>query len=93
MLFTSFIGHHVDVITLVLVLILQIHLNEASGDILVFLTGQEEIEAVEGLLKQKLQHLSKDKQNLLSIPIFASLPSEQQMKAFMPAPTGFRKVY
>lgn len=85
-------GPETDYVDAAIMTIFQIHLNEASGDILVFLTGQEEIEAVEGLLKEKLQHLSMDKQNLLSIPVFASLPSEQQMKAFMPAPAGFRKV-
>jgi ATP-dependent RNA helicase DHX8/PRP22 len=29
---------------------------------------------------------------LLAVPIFSSLPSEQQMRVFMPAPAGHRKV-
>ncbi|KAK9676052.1 hypothetical protein RND81_11G050600 [Saponaria officinalis] len=72
--------------------IFQIHLDEALGDILVFLTGQEEIESVEGLVREKLRQLPENNQNLVTVSIFASLPSEQQMKVFMPAPDGFRKV-
>ncbi|KAK9676040.1 hypothetical protein RND81_11G049700 [Saponaria officinalis] len=72
--------------------IFQIHLDEALGDILVFLTGQEEIESVEGLVREKLGQLPESNKNLVTVSIFASLPSEQQMKVFMPAPDGFRKV-
>ncbi|KAH9627003.1 hypothetical protein KSS87_020654 [Heliosperma pusillum] len=72
--------------------IFQIHLEEALGDILVFLTGQEEIESVEGLVREKLRQFPESNQNLVTVSIFASLPSEQQMKVFMPAPNGVRKV-
>ncbi|RRT59412.1 hypothetical protein B296_00016058, partial [Ensete ventricosum] len=69
-----------------------IHLEEASGDILAFLTGQEEIESVERLVHERIRQLPDGSQNLLTVPIYASLPSEQQMNAFKPAPSGFRKV-
>ncbi|EOA39748.1 hypothetical protein CARUB_v10008395mg [Capsella rubella] len=81
-----------DYIDAALVTIFQIHLEEKPGDILVFLTGQDEIESVERLVQERLQHLPEDKRKLLPVPIFSALPSEQQMKAFAPAPTGFRKV-
>lgn len=74
-------------------MILQIHLEEGPGDILVFLTGQEEIESVERLINEKLPQLPKENQKLLIVPIFAALPSEQQMRVFAPAPSGFRKVH
>ncbi|KAF7151791.1 hypothetical protein RHSIM_Rhsim02G0238100 [Rhododendron simsii] len=70
----------------------MIHLEEGAGDVLVFLTGQEEIESVERLVLEKLQQLPEEKRKLKVLPIYSSLPSEKQMQVFMPAPTGFRKV-
>lgn len=67
-------------------------MEEGPGDILVFLTGQEEIETLENLVKDQLKQLPEEKQNLSTVPMFSSLPSEQQMKAFMPALAGHRKV-
>ncbi|KAK6931345.1 Helicase, C-terminal [Dillenia turbinata] len=81
-----------DYLDAAIVTIFQIHLQEGLGDILVFLTGQEEIESVEGLVKQRLQQLPEARRKLVPVPIFSSLPSEQQMKVFTPAPSGFRKV-
>jgi ATP-dependent RNA helicase DHX8/PRP22 len=79
---------------------LQVHCDESSGDILVFLTGQDEIEAAERLLNEKAAALplvdlnSKDfpRPALLVIPMYAALPPEAQMKAFTPALPGVRKI-
>ncbi|KAL7240688.1 hypothetical protein ACSBR2_006356 [Camellia fascicularis] len=81
-----------DCIDAALITIFQIHLEEGPGDILVFLTGQEEIEYVEKLVQESLRQLPEDNRKLKVLPIFSSLPSEKQMQVFMPAPTGFRKV-
>ncbi|KAL0420914.1 UNVERIFIED_CONTAM: Pre-splicing factor ATP-dependent RNA helicase DEAH10 [Sesamum latifolium] len=81
-----------DYIDAALMTIFQIHLEEGPGDVLVFLTGQEEIESIERLVQERHPKLPENKRKLLVIPIFASLPSEKQMKVFMPAPVGFRKV-
>ncbi|XP_071927566.1 pre-mRNA-splicing factor ATP-dependent RNA helicase DEAH10 isoform X2 [Coffea arabica] len=81
-----------DYLDAALITIFQIHLEESHGDILVFLTGQEEIESVERLVHERLRQLPEGNQKLLTFPIFSSLPSEKQMKVFMPAPPGFRKV-
>ncbi|KAL6570956.1 Pre-mRNA-splicing factor ATP-dependent RNA helicase DEAH10 [Orobanche gracilis] len=81
-----------DYIDAALITIFQIHLEEGPGDILVFLTGQEEIESIERLVQERLPKLPETKRKLSIIPIFASLPSEKQMKVFAPAPAGFRKV-
>lgn len=35
--------------------VLQIHVTQPLGDILVFLTGQEEIETAEEVLKQRMK--------------------------------------
>ncbi|KAK3013499.1 hypothetical protein RJ639_010092 [Escallonia herrerae] len=81
-----------DYVDAALITIFQIHVEEAPGDILVFLTGQEEIESVERLVLERLQQLPEGNRKLLVFPIFSSLPSEKQLKVFMPAPLGFRKV-
>ncbi|KAL0698893.1 hypothetical protein Bca4012_055015 [Brassica carinata] len=51
-----------------------------------------QIESVERLVEERLQHLPEDKRKLLPLAIFSALPSEQQMRVFAPAPNGFRKV-
>ncbi|KAJ4959762.1 hypothetical protein NE237_019672 [Protea cynaroides] len=86
--------HHAepDYLDATLITIFQIHLEEGPGDILVFLTGQEEIESVDRLIRERVQQLPKETQKFLICPIFSSLPSEQQMQVFKPAPSGFRKV-
>ncbi|CAN4117103.1 unnamed protein product [Withania somnifera] len=58
----------------------QIHLEEGSGDVLVFLTGQEEIESVERLIHERLRQLPECSRKLLTFPIFSSLPSEKQFR-------------
>ncbi|KAI3693055.1 hypothetical protein L6452_32883 [Arctium lappa] len=73
-------------------LIHSIHLEEGPGDILVFLSGQEEIESIEGLVRENLKKLPEACQKLLILPLFSSLPSEKQLKVFTPAPVEFRKV-
>lgn len=68
--------------------ILQIHFNEknfenkSNGDILVFLTGQEEIEDLEDMLKEKVQQFKKSDSRLLIRPLYAAQPPHQQLKAF-----------
>lgn len=77
-----------------LLTVFQINLGEpaGSGDILVFLTGQEEIEGLEKVLKEKARHQPPGAPGLLVCPIFAALPSEAQMRVFEPTPPGMRKV-
>uniref|UniRef100_A0A2P2KRQ1 RNA helicase n=1 Tax=Rhizophora mucronata TaxID=61149 RepID=A0A2P2KRQ1_RHIMU len=81
-----------DYVDATLTTIFQIHLEEIPGDILVFLTGQEEIEFVYRSIQERLLQLPENNRKLLVFPIFSSLPSEQQMRAFKPAPTTYRKV-
>ncbi|CAL5389579.1 unnamed protein product [Camellia sinensis] len=81
----------IDCIDAALITIFQIHLQECPGDILVFLTGQEEIEYVEKLVQESLRQLPEENQRPKVLPIFSSLPSEKQMQVFMPPPTRFRK--
>ncbi|KAL1410622.1 hypothetical protein Q8F55_004639 [Vanrija albida] len=72
--------------------ILQIHTTQPKGDILLFLTGQDEIEACEENLTETMRTLGDKVPELIIAPIYANLPSEQQTKIFEPTPEGARKV-
>jgi ATP-dependent RNA helicase DHX33 len=66
---------------------LQIHQDKpAKGDILMFLTGQEEIESASHILKDCQCHLPSSCSRMVVCPLFAALPSRQQTKVFSPAP-------
>eukprot|EP00736_Rhodelphis_marinus_P003018 Rmarinus@m.1683 len=71
---------------------LQIHVSQGPGDILVFLTGQEEIEGANELLLERTRGLGSKIKELIICPIYSSLPSELQAKIFEPTPEGARKV-
>ncbi|PAN25371.1 hypothetical protein PAHAL_4G296300 [Panicum hallii] len=81
-----------DYLDATLVTIFQIHLEEGPGDILAFLTGQEEIESLERLINERARLLPPESSKIWTTPIYSSLPSEQQMNAFKSAPAGTRKV-
>ncbi|WWC99722.1 hypothetical protein V866_006627 [Kwoniella sp. B9012] len=72
--------------------ILQIHTTQPKGDILLFLTGQDEIEAAEENLKETMYALGDKVAELIIAPIYANLPSEMQSKIFEPTPEKARKV-
>jgi hypothetical protein len=66
---------------------LQVHVDEAAGDVLVFLTGQEEIEAAERLLTERAAALAPGAAalQLMVVPIYAAMPPDQQLKVNSPA--------
>uniref|UniRef100_A0A8C5M871 RNA helicase n=1 Tax=Leptobrachium leishanense TaxID=445787 RepID=A0A8C5M871_9ANUR len=77
---------------------LQTHLNEPSGDILVFLTGQSEIEKACDLLFDKAESIDyrhdvydSSVEGLLILPLYGSMPTDQQRRIFLPPPDGIRK--
>ncbi|KAK5970479.1 Pre-mRNA-splicing factor ATP-dependent RNA helicase mog-5 [Trichostrongylus colubriformis] len=72
--------------------VMQIHLTEPPGDILVFLTGQEEIDTSCEVLYERMKALGPDVPELLILPVYGALPSEMQTRIFDPAPPGKRKV-
>ncbi|XP_020576185.1 pre-mRNA-splicing factor ATP-dependent RNA helicase DEAH10 [Phalaenopsis equestris] len=81
-----------DYVDATLIAIFQIHLEDGHGDILAFLTGQEEIELVDILVHERLKQLPERSRNILTVPIYSTLPSDQQMNVFKPTPSNFRKV-
>ncbi|OEL20338.1 Pre-mRNA-splicing factor ATP-dependent RNA helicase DEAH1 [Dichanthelium oligosanthes] len=72
--------------------VLQLHVTQLPGDILLFLTGQQEIETVEEILRRRTRGLGTKIAELVICPIYANLPTELQAKIFEPAPPGARKV-
>ena len=81
-----------DYLDAALVTVLQIHISEPPGDILVFLTGQEEIDTACQILYDRIKNLGPDLPELIILPIYSALPSEMQSRIFEAAPPGSRKV-
>ena len=72
--------------------VFQIHITQGKGDILVFLTGQEEIEAAEANLHETARKLGSRIPEMIICPIYANLPTDLQAKIFEPTPPRARKV-
>lgn len=81
-----------DYMDAALVTVMQIHLTEPTGDILLFLTGQEEIDSAAEILEQRMKALGPSVPELIVLPVYSALPSEMQSRIFEPAPPGSRKV-
>lgn len=67
----------------------MIHQHEGPGDILLFLTGEEEIEHA---VYEIWERGDNGTDNLVVLPLYSSLQMQQQRKVFPPAPEGKRKV-
>ena len=80
-----------DYLDAALITVMQIHLTEPPGDILVFLTGQEEIDTACQILYERMKKLGDDAPELIILPVYSALPSDMQTKIFDPAPPGTRK--
>lgn len=72
---------------------ITVHVGQPSGgDILVFMTGQEDIEAVCEMLAERVGNLERDGVPPMSIlPIYSQLPADLQARIFERAPDGHRK--
>ncbi|XP_030601111.1 probable ATP-dependent RNA helicase DHX40 isoform X1 [Archocentrus centrarchus] len=77
---------------------LEVHTSEMAGDILVFLTGQSEIEHACDLLFEKAECIDyrydvtdQTVEGLLILPLYGSMPTDQQRQIFQPPPPGIRK--
>lgn len=81
-----------DYLDAALVTVMQIHLTEPPGDILLFLTGQEEIDTSCEILYERMKALGPSVPELIILPVYSALPSEMQSRIFEPAPPGSRKV-
>ena len=81
-----------DYLDAVVVSVLQIHVTQPLGDILVFLTGQEEVDSAAETLAARTRGLGTRIRELVVCRIYAALPSDLQARIFEPTPPGARKV-
>ncbi|KAF9426512.1 hypothetical protein BGZ94_006411 [Podila epigama] len=73
--------------------VFDIHTQEPAGDILVFMTGREEIETIVSEIRERATTLPPRKYaEILALPIYAGLQAEEQMLVFEPTERGTRKV-
>ncbi|WOL06217.1 pre-mRNA-splicing factor ATP-dependent RNA helicase DEAH7 [Canna indica] len=74
---------------------MAIHITSPPGDILIFMTGQDEIEAACYALAERMEQLiasaKKAVPKLLILPIYSQLPADLQAKIFQKAEDGARK--
>ncbi|CAM6098026.1 unnamed protein product [Calypogeia fissa] len=81
-----------DYLDAALITVMQIHLTEPEGDVLLFLTGQEEIDTACQILYERMKGLGPSVPELIILPVYSALPSEMQTRIFEPPPPGTRKV-
>ncbi|KAH1217918.1 putative pre-mRNA-splicing factor ATP-dependent RNA helicase DEAH9 [Glycine max] len=72
--------------------VLLIHEREPAGDVLVFLTGQDDIDASVQLLNDEVQTTGKHSSGLIVLPLYSGLSCAEQELVFSQAPRGKRKV-
>ncbi|THU55710.1 hypothetical protein C4D60_Mb11t09440 [Musa balbisiana] len=72
--------------------VLSINDKEPAGDILVFLTGQDDIDAAVKLLREDTQDDRRRTSGLLVLPLYSGLSRVDQDLVFAPTPRGKRKV-
>ncbi|CAL5200097.1 unnamed protein product [Lathyrus oleraceus] len=74
---------------------MTIHITSPPGDILIFMTGQDEIEAACYALAERMEQMisssNKEVPKLLILPIYSQLPADLQAKIFQKAEDGARK--
>ncbi|XP_057538264.1 probable pre-mRNA-splicing factor ATP-dependent RNA helicase DEAH9 isoform X2 [Amaranthus tricolor] len=71
--------------------VIMIHKQKTVGDILVFLTGQDDIEAAVQLLNEEAQSFDKSTGELLVLRLYSGLPRTEQDFVLSPTPRGKRK--
>jgi pre-mRNA-splicing factor ATP-dependent RNA helicase DHX16 len=81
-----------DYLDAAIVTTLQIHITQPPGDILVFLTGQEEVDTAAEVLTVRTRGLGTKIKELIICRIYSTLPTDLQAKIFEPTPPGARKV-
>ncbi|ELP85592.1 ATP-dependent RNA helicase, putative [Entamoeba invadens IP1] len=71
---------------------LKIHTTMPKGDVLIFLTGQEEVEQCVEMLKERTRGLGTKIDELIITKIYSALPSDIQAQIFAQTPPNARKV-
>ena len=72
--------------------IIDIHNEQPSGDVLAFLTGQDEVDAVCKELRERAEaQPHQSSVELMPVPFYGGLVASEQLKVFDVAPDGVRK--
>ncbi|KAG5520679.1 hypothetical protein RHGRI_033309 [Rhododendron griersonianum] len=70
----------------------EIHVREPEGDILIFMTGQDDIEKLVKKLEERVQSLEEGScMDAVILPLHGSLPPELQVRVFSPPPPNCRR--
>ncbi|CAG8537231.1 15639_t:CDS:10, partial [Acaulospora morrowiae] len=72
--------------------VFDIHVKLPPGDILVFMTGRDEIDRTVGEISERAATLPRSATKILPLPIYAGLSTEQQLQIFETTPHNTRKV-
>ncbi|GAB2214360.1 hypothetical protein Droror1_Dr00018703 [Drosera rotundifolia] len=71
---------------------IDIHTHEPEGDVLIFMTGQDDIEKLVSRMEERVQNLEEGScMDAIVLPLHGSLPPEMQMRVFSPAPPNCRR--
>ncbi|KAK3119988.1 hypothetical protein QOZ80_9AG0679070 [Eleusine coracana subsp. coracana] len=71
---------------------IDIHVKEPPGDILIFMTGKDDIDKMVSKLEERIQNLEEGScMDALVLPLHGSLPPELQVRVFAPAPPNCRR--
>ncbi|KAI5679347.1 hypothetical protein M9H77_10297 [Catharanthus roseus] len=71
---------------------LDIHVREPEGDVLIFMTGQDDIEKLVSKLEERIQSLEEGScMDAIVLPLHGSLPPELQVRVFNPPPPNCRR--
>ncbi|OBT94846.1 hypothetical protein VE01_06365 [Pseudogymnoascus verrucosus] len=81
-----------DYLEMAIQTVFDIHTKEPEGDILVFLTGREEIDKAVQAISERSAQLHPRAETMMPLPLYAGLSTDQQMYVFEPAPENTRKV-
>lgn len=95
--YSCHVDRSADETSIVYSVLLQVHAEEPAGDVLIFMTGQDEIEALERLLQAHVASQltlpgasNPDQQQqlqLMVVSIFSAMPPEQQLKVSCSGPS------
>jgi len=66
--------------------VVQIHRCEPPGDVLLFLTGEEEIEDACGKIRNEIKNIGDSVGPVNVVPLYSTLPPSQQQRIFEKAP-------
>ncbi|XP_052185783.1 probable pre-mRNA-splicing factor ATP-dependent RNA helicase DEAH4 isoform X2 [Diospyros lotus] len=71
---------------------IDIHVREPGGDVLIFMTGQDDIEKLVKKLEERVQSLEEGScMDAIILPLHGSLPPELQVRVFSPPPPNCRR--